>query len=130
MTLRKKTKDPFESEFRDEMIKIGMSERSIADVTFTYADHQYLNRLLNVRDIAVQKEVIDYVIEKVAEHNAPLYSKLEQIEKLLRGFDDRLKLIEFKTSWWMAFIFAVMITALSVSASLFLFMELHSKLPQ
>jgi hypothetical protein len=95
-----------------------MSDRSIPDVTFSYADHQYLNRLMNVRDMAIT----DYVLEKVAEHNKPFYELMEK-------FDNRLKVVEFKTSWWMALIFSICITIVSASIAVIVVLVLHNKFP-
>ena len=118
--MTKRTPSKKDPTFVDQLREIGMSEHSIPDITFSYADHQYMTRLMNVRDIAIQddlkeylqaiyekdneclcKAVSTYVCKEVAETIEPIWGKLEElcigqkdIVTAIEKMDGRMKAIE------------------------------------
>jgi len=111
--MTKRTPSKKDPTFVDQLREIGMSEHSIPDVTFSYADHQYMVRLLNDRDIAVQtelkeylqaiyekdnemlcKNVTTYVVDQLAETLKPFYERMGEIAENIKGIKTDITMIK------------------------------------
>jgi len=93
--MTKRTPSKKDPTFVDQLREIGMSEHSIPDVTFSYADHQYMVRLLNDRDIAVQTELKEYLQAIYEKDNEMLCRTVttyvvDQLAETLKPFYDRM----------------------------------------
>ena len=56
-----------------------MSDKSIPDVTFTFADYQCLERLMNVRDISVEDDLKEYLRKLYEKDNEAMCKNIAEI---------------------------------------------------
>lgn len=66
-------------DYIDKLKAIGMSDRSIPDVTFTFADYQCLERLMNIRDITVEDDLKKYLRNLYEQDNETMCKNIAEI---------------------------------------------------
>jgi hypothetical protein len=95
-------KDP---EFLDQLYAIGMSDRSITDMTFSIGDHQFLTRLMTSRDETLKADVKKIFEEEskslasalanvVADQNKRMFGILDEQTRMIKDLGIRMKSME------------------------------------
>lgn len=79
MTKPRKPQIDLDLDYIDKLKAIGMSDNSIPDVTFTYADYQCLERLMNVRDITVEDDLKEYLRQLYEKDNEAMCKNIAEI---------------------------------------------------
>jgi hypothetical protein len=91
-----KVKDP---DFVNQLLDIGMSERSIQDMTFTPGDHQFLVKLMTTRDDALLADVKKSLEVSLKENDNQICKDVSEIviaqnRKISDGFIEVMKAVE------------------------------------
>lgn len=79
MTNPRKPQIDLDLDYIDKLKAIGMSDKSIPDVTFTFADYQCLERLMNVRDITVEDDLKEYLRKLYEQDNEAMCKNIAEI---------------------------------------------------